>query len=105
MTPKTSRGIELALPDLPEVPISLGPGPGGPSQWQSWLWKSSSGPRNGQLAGGCHAGMYDGALLCAEGRGVSNDGQLHMLLDSRIEAISEESSIIESSQVLVLLPA
>ena len=30
MTPKTSRGIELALPDLPEVPISLGPGPGGP---------------------------------------------------------------------------
>ena len=30
MTPKTARGIELALPDLPEVPISLGPGAGGP---------------------------------------------------------------------------
>lgn len=25
MSPKTARGIELALPDLPEVPISLGP--------------------------------------------------------------------------------
>lgn len=25
MSPKTSRGIELTLPDLPEVPISLGP--------------------------------------------------------------------------------
>ena len=30
MTPKTARGIELALPDLPEVPISLGPGAGAP---------------------------------------------------------------------------
>lgn len=41
MSPKTSRGIELTLPDLPEVPISLGPAlAGGPRHSSALPWPS-----------------------------------------------------------------
>lgn len=41
MSPKTSRGIELTLPDLPEVPISLGPAAPGARPDQAQLpWPS-----------------------------------------------------------------
>jgi lipopolysaccharide export system protein LptC len=41
VSPKTSRGIELTLPDLPEVPISLGPVVGGgPREASAQPWSA-----------------------------------------------------------------